>query len=53
MRFVFTPPAESAAGLLTLPWREPLIDWRDDRLVEIRQRGAEAVRLPSPVARAG
>jgi hypothetical protein len=39
MRFVFTPPAESAAGLLTLPWREPLVDWRDDRLVEIRQRG--------------
>ena len=39
MRFVFTPPADHAAGLLTLPWAEPLTDWRDDRLVEIRQRG--------------
>jgi hypothetical protein len=39
MRFVFTPPAEDAAGLLTLPWAEPLEDWRDERLVEIRQRG--------------
>jgi len=39
MRFVFTPPADHAAGLLTLPWAEPLADWRDDRLVEIRQRG--------------
>jgi hypothetical protein len=39
MRFVFTPPADHAAGLLTLPWSEPLAQWRDDRLVEIRQRG--------------
>ena len=39
MRFVFAPPADHAAGLLTLPWAEPLADWRDDRLVEIRQRG--------------
>ncbi len=39
MRFVFTPPAEHAAGLLTLPWAESLADWQDDRLVEIRQRG--------------
>ncbi len=39
MRFVFTPPAESATGLLTLPWQEPLETWRGDRLVEIRQRG--------------
>jgi hypothetical protein len=39
MRFVFSPPASAAAGLLTLPWREPLEEWRDDRLVEIRQRG--------------
>jgi hypothetical protein len=39
VRFVFTPPADHAAGLLTLPWRVPLEDWRDDRLVEIRQRG--------------
>jgi hypothetical protein len=39
VRFVFTPPADHAAGLLTLPWSEPLAEWRDDRLVEIRQRG--------------
>ena len=39
MRFVFAPPAEEAAGLLTLPWSEPLDEWDDDRLVEIRQRG--------------
>ena len=39
MRFVFTPPADYAAGLLTLPWSVPLEDWRDERLVEIRQRG--------------
>jgi hypothetical protein len=36
---VFTPPAEEAAGLLTLPWTEPLEQWEDERLVEIRQRG--------------
>ena len=39
MRFGFTPPADHAAGLLSLPWSEPLAEWRDDRLVEIRQRG--------------
>jgi len=39
LRFVFTPPAEEAAGLLSLPWGEPLESWQDDRLVEIRQRG--------------
>jgi hypothetical protein len=39
MRFVFSPPADAAAGLLTLPWGLPLEDWQDDRLVEIRQRG--------------
>ena len=39
MRFVFSPPAEEAAGLLSLPWTEPLEAWRDERLVEIRQRG--------------
>ncbi|MFI0353009.1 DUF4032 domain-containing protein [Actinomadura sp. 9N407] len=39
MHFVFTPPADTAAGLLDLPWREPLEEWADDRLVEIRQRG--------------
>jgi hypothetical protein len=39
MKFVFTPPADHAAGLLTLPWSQPLADWQDERLVEIRQRG--------------
>ena len=39
MRFVFSPPADEAAGLLTLPFSEPLEEWRDERLVEIRQRG--------------
>lgn len=39
MRFIFSPPADAASALLTLPWREPLEDWRDERLVEIRQRG--------------
>jgi hypothetical protein len=29
VRFVFTPPAEQAAGLLTLPWTEPLEEWKD------------------------
>src|SRR5579875_1973260 len=39
MRFLFSPPAEQAAGLLTLPWTEPLDEWTDERLVEVRQRG--------------
>jgi hypothetical protein len=28
VRFVFTPPADRAAGLLTLPWSVPLAQWR-------------------------
>jgi hypothetical protein len=39
VRFVFSPPAEEASGLLTLPFGDPLEQWRDERLVEIRQRG--------------
>src|SRR6202142_1665204 len=39
VRFVSGPPTEEAAGLLTLPWTEPLEEWQDPRLVEIRQRG--------------
>ena len=39
MRFLFSPPAEATAGLLTLPWRQSLADWVDDRLVEVPQRG--------------
>jgi len=39
VRFVFSPPADEAAGLLTLPFGEPLEEWQDERLVEVRQRG--------------
>jgi hypothetical protein len=39
VKFVFSPPAGQAAGLLTLPWQVPLADWSDERLVEVRQRG--------------
>ncbi|HEY1918219.1 MAG TPA: DUF4032 domain-containing protein [Streptosporangiaceae bacterium] len=39
MKYIFSPPADAAAGLLSLPWEQPLEDWRDERLVEIRQRG--------------
>lgn len=39
MRFVFSPPAEAADGLVTLPWRVPIAEWQDERLVEMRQRG--------------
>jgi tRNA A-37 threonylcarbamoyl transferase component Bud32 len=39
VRFVFSPPADTAAGLLTLPWREPLEQWTDERIQEIPQRG--------------
>jgi hypothetical protein len=39
MRFLFAPPATHAVGLLDLPWREPLADWVDERLVEVRQAG--------------
>jgi tRNA A-37 threonylcarbamoyl transferase component Bud32 len=39
MHFVFSPPADAVAGLLDLPWNEPLVEWTDDRLTEIPQRG--------------
>jgi hypothetical protein len=39
MRFVFTPPADAAAGMLDLPWHLPLEEWDDRRLVEVRQAG--------------
>jgi hypothetical protein len=39
VHFVFSPPAEAAAGLLDLPWAQPLEEWTDDRLTEIPQRG--------------
>jgi len=39
VHFVFSPPAQAAAGLLDLPWDQPLEEWTDDRMVEIQQRG--------------
>jgi hypothetical protein len=43
LHFVFVPPTgpggSDTAGLLSLPWREPLTDWRDDRLVEVATAG--------------
>jgi hypothetical protein len=39
MRFIFRPPAEHAAGLLSLPWEIPLEDWQDERLLEVVHRG--------------
>jgi tRNA A-37 threonylcarbamoyl transferase component Bud32 len=39
MRFLFSPPADQATGLLSLPWTEPLAEWQDERIVEVRQRG--------------
>jgi Domain of unknown function (DUF4032)/Lipopolysaccharide kinase (Kdo/WaaP) family len=39
MRYLFRPPATEAAGLLSLPWNEPLADWDPDLLLEVPQRG--------------
>jgi hypothetical protein len=39
MRFVFTPPEPDSVGLLTLPWRTPLEDWDDPRMVTPRDAG--------------
>jgi hypothetical protein len=39
VRYVFRPPANVAAGLLSLPWELPLEEWQDERMVEIRHRG--------------
>ena len=39
MRFIFRPPAAHAAGLLTLPWDQPLEEWVDDHLLEVAHRG--------------
>jgi tRNA A-37 threonylcarbamoyl transferase component Bud32 len=39
VRFIFRPPASQAAGLLSLPWHEPLERWEDDRLLEVAHRG--------------
>ena len=53
MRYVFRPPADVAAGLLTLPWQLPLEEWQDERLVEIRHRGTSrhVVRFVSELGR--
>jgi hypothetical protein len=47
MRFLFRPPADEAAGLLTLPWHLPLEEWDDEHLLEVPQRGTSrhAVRF--------
>ena len=39
MRYLFRPPAAEAAGLLTLPWHQPLEEWDEDLLLEVPQRG--------------
>ncbi|MDO7868379.1 DUF4032 domain-containing protein [Nocardioides jiangxiensis] len=39
MRFIFSPPADGAAGLLDLPWEDPLESWQDERLVEVPTAG--------------
>jgi hypothetical protein len=39
MRFLFRPPADEAAGLLALPWDQPLEEWDDEHLLEVPQRG--------------
>ena len=39
MRFLFRPPAADAAGLLSLPWEQPLEDWDEDLLLDVPQRG--------------
>ena len=39
MRYLFRPPAAEAAGLLTLPWHQPLAEWDEDLLLTVPQRG--------------
>jgi Domain of unknown function (DUF4032)/Lipopolysaccharide kinase (Kdo/WaaP) family len=39
VRFIFRPPASQAAGLLSLPWDQPLEEWHDDRILEVAHRG--------------
>src|SRR5260370_21337929 len=39
LRLGLSRPGGELAGLLTLPWTQPLEDWHDERLVEIRERG--------------
>jgi hypothetical protein len=39
VRFLFRPPATDAAGLLTLPWEQPLGEWDPALLLDVPQRG--------------
>src|SRR3954463_15188848 len=39
MRYLFRPPAAEAAGLLSLPWDQPLEEWDPELLLEVPQRG--------------
>ncbi|MCV2491728.1 DUF4032 domain-containing protein [Geodermatophilus sp. YIM 151500] len=39
MRFLFRPPAAEAAGLLSMPWEQPLEEWDPELLLRIPQRG--------------
>ena len=39
MRYLFRPPAAEAAGLLSLPWHQPLEEWDPSVLLEVPQRG--------------
>jgi Domain of unknown function (DUF4032)/Lipopolysaccharide kinase (Kdo/WaaP) family len=39
VRAIFVPPADEAAGLLSLPWDQPLDHWVEDRLVTPRHTG--------------
>jgi hypothetical protein len=39
MRYLFRPPAAEAAGLLSLPWDQPLEEWDPDLLMDVPQRG--------------
>jgi hypothetical protein len=39
MRYLFRPPATEAAGLLSLPWDQPLEEWDPALLLDVPQRG--------------
>lgn len=39
MRFIFSPPADGAADLLDLPWKEPLAEWQSVRLIDVPMAG--------------
>jgi Domain of unknown function (DUF4032)/Lipopolysaccharide kinase (Kdo/WaaP) family len=39
MRYLFRPPATDAAGLLAMPWHQPLEEWDPELLLDVPQRG--------------